>query len=98
MIDKSTSTLTIPPMRRLILPVFLGLQLLAIAAPEAEKPADAPKKEKDAEVPKPIDPPVVREFSVTIDGKKDPLQDDHWQNPAQGRRGKATCRDFLREL
>jgi carboxypeptidase C (cathepsin A) len=61
-------------MSRFILPVFIGLQLVAFSAPEAETPADAPKKEKDAEVPKPVDPPVIREFSITIDGKKIPYR------------------------
>ena len=58
-------------MRRFILPMFIGLHLAATAAPEPEKPVEAPKKE--AEVPKPVEP-VTREFSVTIDEKKVPYK------------------------
>ena len=58
-------------MRRFILPVFICLKLLASAAPEAEKPAEA--AQKDTPPPKAVEP-VVREFSVTIDGKKVPYK------------------------
>ncbi len=61
-------------MRRFILPIFLGLHLTASAAPEAEKPVETPKKEQEAEASKPAAPPVVREASVTIGGKKIPYK------------------------
>ena len=60
-------------MRRYIAPVFISLHMLASAAPDAEKPAEAPPKDKDAPVVKPVEP-VTRESSVTIDGKKVPYK------------------------
>lgn len=61
-------------MRRLILSLFLGLQWTTLAAPEAGKPEETGKSEKSAEAPVPAAPPVVREASVTIDGKKIPYK------------------------
>ncbi|MES2439716.1 MAG: peptidase S10 [Verrucomicrobiota bacterium] len=58
-------------MRRLILPIFYVLSLMATGAPEAEKPAEVPKKE---EPPAKVVEPVTRESSVTIDGKKIPYK------------------------
>lgn len=58
-------------MRRYIAPLFIGFQILASAAPDAEKPVEAPQKEVPP--PKPIEP-VVRESSVMIDGKKVPYK------------------------
>ena len=57
-------------MRRFILPLCLGLHLTAPAAPESDKPEEPTKPEKAAEAPKPAAPPVVRQSSVTIAGKK----------------------------
>jgi carboxypeptidase C (cathepsin A) len=63
-------------MKRLIASMMIGLSLTALSAPDSEKPAeDAPKdaaKEK-GEAPKPA-APVVRESSVTIDGKNIPYK------------------------
>lgn len=59
-------------MRCIIFPLFVGLQLAALAQPDAAKPSEAPKKEED--LAKPPLPPVVKEFSVMIDGKKIPYK------------------------
>lgn len=58
-------------MRRIILPVFLGLSLIASAAPDATKLEEAPKK--DEPQAKEI-PPAIRESSVTINGQKIPYK------------------------
>jgi carboxypeptidase C (cathepsin A) len=61
-------------MRLPLLPILCSLSLLASAAPDAEKSAEAPKKE---EVPKKEEAPpkpVIRESSVTIEGKKIPYK------------------------
>lgn len=58
-------------MRRLILPTFFCLSLIASAAPEPEKPADASGKD---ETPPKVAASVVRESSITIDGKKVPYK------------------------
>lgn len=58
-------------MRRIILPVFLGLSLIASAAPDAPKPEDAQKKD---ETPAKEIPPAIRESSVTINGQKIPYK------------------------
>ena len=58
-------------MRRLILPIFCCLTQITFAAPEPEKPTDAPKKD---ETPPKVAEPVTRESSVTIDGKKVPYK------------------------
>ncbi len=60
-------------MCRFFLPFVIGLNLIASAAPETEKPAEAPSKEKEAPPPK-VSEPVVRESSVMIDGKKVPYK------------------------
>lgn len=58
-------------MRRFILPACFCLSLIASAAPEPEKSDDAPKKD---ESPAKSSDPIVRESSVTIDGKKVPYK------------------------
>lgn len=59
-------------MRRIIFPLFIGFQLAAIAQPDTVKPLEPPKKEEEpAKLPL---PPVVKEFSVMIDGKKVPYK------------------------
>ncbi len=70
-IDKSPIICYPQTMLRFIGPLFLCLNLLAPGAPEAEKPAEAPAKETP---PPPVVEPVVRESSVTIDGKKVPYK------------------------
>ena len=55
---------------RFIIPAYVCLSLSAFAAPEPEKPAEAPK---DAPAAKP-EPPIIRESSITIDGKKVPYK------------------------
>jgi carboxypeptidase C (cathepsin A) len=59
-------------MRLIIFPLFIGLQLAAIAQPDTAKPLESPKKEE--ELAKQPLPPVVKEFSVMIDGKKIPYK------------------------
>jgi carboxypeptidase C (cathepsin A) len=61
-------------MRRLILS-FICLNLIASGAPDAEKPPEKPAEaaQKDSPPPKVIEP-VVKESSVTIDGKKIPYK------------------------
>jgi carboxypeptidase C (cathepsin A) len=61
-------------MRHFILPLMIGYQLAASAAPEAGKAEEIGKSEKPAEAPAPAAPPVIREGSVTIDGKKIPYK------------------------
>jgi carboxypeptidase C (cathepsin A) len=58
-------------MRRFIGPLFISLNLLASGAPEAEKSPEPPAKETP---PPPVIEPIVRESSVTIDGKKVPYK------------------------
>jgi carboxypeptidase C (cathepsin A) len=58
-------------MRRSILPIFLGLSLIASAASDVPKPEDAPKKD---ETPAKEIPPAIRESSVTINGQKIPYK------------------------
>ncbi len=58
-------------MRRFILPVVMCLCMNASGATDAEKPAEA--AQKDPPLPKMIEP-VVRESTVTIDGKKVPYK------------------------
>ena len=61
-------------MRRLIGSLFISLNLLAAAAPDAEKPTEKPV-EKPVETPAPkVIEPVIRESSVTIEGKKVPYK------------------------
>lgn len=59
-------------MRHLILPIFTGLQLIALGAPEAEKIAETLPKETVIP-PKPIEP-VSRDSAVTIGGKLIPYK------------------------
>ncbi|MEO5917020.1 MAG: peptidase S10 [Luteolibacter sp.] len=57
-------------MRRFLVPVFIGFNTLFLGAAEPEKPAEeAPK-----ETPPVVVASVVRESSVTIDGKKIPYK------------------------
>lgn len=58
-------------MRRLIIPIFIGLQILASGAPDTKKAEETPQKDEPAL--KPIEP-VTRESSVMIDGKKVPYK------------------------
>ncbi len=59
-------------MHRFILPVFVGLNLLASGAPDAEKPAETPPPKETPPVK--VIEPIVRESAVTINGVKIPYK------------------------
>jgi carboxypeptidase C (cathepsin A) len=63
----------IAPMRKFIVPIFIGLSMSAWSAPDAEKP-EKPAETKPSDTPPPpptkIAEPIVRESSLTIDGQK----------------------------
>lgn len=78
-------------MRRFILPVFVGLNLIATAIPDAEKAPETPPKD---EPPVKVIEPVVRESTVTINGVKIPYKVTTGKLQLKGDDGKARASIF----
>ncbi len=74
MIDKANFDSYDSIMRSLLLPVFVLIHTAAFGAADPEKPAEPPAKEPAKEPAAAVIPPVVRESSVMIDGKKIPYK------------------------
>ena len=71
-IDKGHSGSYAACMRRFLAPIFIILHTVSFGANEPEPAAEAPPKSKE-QAPAVV-PPVVRESSVAIDGKKIPYK------------------------